>query len=103
MGDISSSMIRVPLTLEAAGPYMYRMVETITGDLDRLRAQLEPLRDTWQGVAQIYYDAHKLEWDSAAAGLFGPNCVLASIGHVMNVNWNNYDTCEYSNAMTFRR
>jgi hypothetical protein len=54
MADMFSSMIHVPISLEASGPYVYRMVEIITGDLDRLRAQLEPLRDTWSGAAQSY-------------------------------------------------
>jgi WXG100 family type VII secretion target len=103
MADISGSILAVPADLEGAGPYINGVAAQIDGELNALKTQLAPLLANWTGAAQLYYEGLQQEWNIAAAGLLGPNGVLGQIASAMNLNWNNYTDCEWSNVQTWQR
>jgi WXG100 family type VII secretion target len=103
MPDVFSSRIVVPSELEGAGAYINGVATQIEGELNALKTQLSPLLTSWSGAAQVYYEGLQQEWDIAAEGLLGPNGVLGQIASTMNLNWNNYTDCEWSNVKTWQR
>jgi uncharacterized protein YukE len=102
MPDVGGSMLAVPSDLQGAGLYMNNMAALIDGELVALKNQLAPLMEIWTGAAQSYYQGLQMEWNLAADGLFGPTGVLGIIAQTMNLNWNNYTDCEWSNLQTWK-
>jgi uncharacterized protein YukE len=103
MPDVSGSMLAVPSNLQGAGTYINGAAALIEGELVALKNQLAPLMESWTGAAQSYYEGLQMEWNVAADGLFGPTGVLGVIAQAMNLNWNNYTDCEWSNVQTWQR
>jgi uncharacterized protein YukE len=103
MPDVSGSMLVVPTDLQGAGTYINGVSSQIESELVALKNQLAPLMDEWAGAAESYYQGLQMEWNIAADGLFGPTGVLGMIAQTMNLNWNNYTECEWSNVQTWRR
>jgi uncharacterized protein YukE len=102
MADVSGSILRVPSELQASGTYINGVATQIEGELIALKNQLAPLMEIWTGAAKGYYDGLQMEWNIAADGLFGPTGVLGVIAQTMNLNWNNYTDCEWSNVQTWK-
>ncbi len=102
MPDVGGSMLVVPSDLQGAGAYLNGLATVIDGELARLKNELAPLMDIWTGAAQSYYEGLQMEWNIAADGLFGPTGVLGIIAQAMNLNWNNYTDCEWSNVQTWK-
>jgi uncharacterized protein YukE len=104
MPDVSGSILTVPADLQGAGAYLNRVAATIEGELIALKHQLQPIADTWtDGRAQHYYQGLQWEWNAAADGLFGPTGVLGQIAQRLNLIWDNYTECEWSNTKTWQR
>ena len=102
MADIASANIAVPADLEGANTTLNGWAQTIVGELDTLKRQLAPLEGSWTGTAAVAYNQLKLEWDTAAAGLFSPTGVLGQIANAMHVNWGNYVSAETANSQTWK-
>lgn len=51
--------------LDAAATDMYETVKSIDERMNRLEAELEPLRNDWHGQAQEAYRIAKAKWDWA--------------------------------------
>jgi WXG100 family type VII secretion target len=102
MPDVSTSHIKVPTTLEEAGPFMQGNAATIVGELTALQGKLAPLAGTWSGETSRYYQEHQQMWNVASDGLFGPEGVLGLIAQALNTNWNNYSEAEISNTNTWK-
>jgi WXG100 family type VII secretion target len=102
MADISGTPIAVPTDLEGAGAYINGQATIMADELHRLWTKLEPLQSTWVGSAQVQYQELQAEWNTAAAGLFGPDGVLGQIAHAMHVNWGNYADSEAANTATWQ-
>jgi WXG100 family type VII secretion target len=103
MPDVTGATIQVPPDLQHAGTYINGVATQIESELVALKNQLAPLLASWTGAAQSYYEGLQREWDIAADGLFGPTGVLGMIAQAMNLNWNNYHDCEWSNIQTWKR
>ncbi|MET7695310.1 WXG100 family type VII secretion target [Streptomyces sp. NPDC005483] len=104
MPDIGSSHMYVGESLESAGAYMNAKAAEIDADLERLRAKLAPLIETWKAQSADQYLVHMHEWDVAAIGLYGDEAqggVLGTIAAVMRVNWGNYVNAEEANVKTW--
>jgi uncharacterized protein YukE len=103
MPDPSSSSLRVPLELEAAGATINGRSAAIVDQLEALKAKLLPITasETWQGAAQSYYEGLQGEWNLAADGLFGPTGVMGQIASALNLSWNNYSEAEWANLKTW--
>ena len=99
--DMTSILVHAQLS--EVGPHIHASAEEIIGELQRLIQVLEPLKDTWN-ISQAADDYHVLqqEWNTAAAGLFGPDGVLGNVAAVMNVNVANYADAEFANVSTWR-
>ncbi|MGC4852141.1 WXG100 family type VII secretion target [Micromonospora sp. DT4] len=102
MGDPTSSSLWVPLELETAGGQLNGRANEIVSQLEALKSKLLPLSETWQGDAKEYYEGLQGEWNLAADGLFGPEGVLGLIASALNLSWNNYSECEWTNLRTWR-
>ncbi len=102
VGNIDTSTILVHTELEAAGPYIAGVAETISDELASLITLLTPLAETWAGQAAGQYERLQGEWNVAAAGLFGPEGVLGQISAALNVNWGNYSDAEWANVQTWQ-
>lgn len=103
MPDIGAREIVVPPDLQVAGQQLTSRAQAIVDELEALKVQLQPLVDTWVGPAASYYFPLQQEWNIAADGLFGPTGVLGHIANAMNVTWNNYTECEWSNVRGWQR
>jgi uncharacterized protein YukE len=99
---IDSRRLEVPMDLEHAGPYINGKAQAISDELTRLRSQLQPVLDSWGGDTKEYYHGLQNEWNIAAEGLLGPEGVMGQIAHAMHITWNNYTSCEWANAQTWR-
>jgi uncharacterized protein YukE len=98
-----ATSILVHAQLGEVGPHIHASAEEIIGELNRLIQLLEPLKDTWNtSQAQADYEILQQEWNTAAAGLFGPDGVLGNVAAVMNVNFANYSDAEWANVSTWR-
>ncbi|MFI7608280.1 WXG100 family type VII secretion target [Micromonospora sp. NPDC049366] len=102
VGGIDSREIAVPVDLDQAGPFLNNMAQTIEDELIKLRNLLQPVLDSWDGENKRYYEGLQLEWNVAAEGLLGPQGVLGQIAHAMNVTWQNYTDCEWTNVQTWK-
>src|SRR5262249_28898257 len=100
--DVSGAHLRVPADLQTAGTYLTGIATQIEGELVALKNLLTPLQSTWTGVAQSNYQGLQAEWDIAADGLLGPTGILGMIAQSLNLNWNNYTDCEWSNTQTWK-
>ena len=99
MAAVDSGRIRVPAQLEGAGPFIRGVSAEMAAELDRLRARVVALKDTWrEGTAQEKYQQYQAEWDLAAKGLFGPGGSLEIIAGVMDQIWQNYCLVEATNT-----
>jgi early secretory antigenic target protein ESAT-6 len=67
----------------------------IQGQLDQLKADLQPLVGSWTGEASTQYQAHQANWDQSAADL---QQVLAQIGIAVRVAGEDYLDGERNNA-----
>jgi WXG100 family type VII secretion target len=102
-GAVDSTPIAVQLdSLEEVQYWMNYRASLITEKLSALAAQLDPLQATWSGQTATYYQGLQQEWDTAAAGLFGPDGVLGDIARAMHIVWNNYSTAEWDNSRTWQ-
>jgi WXG100 family type VII secretion target len=102
MPEVSAVPIAVTSDVEAAGGTINARAAQIADELESLKRLLQPLVDTWTGAAATYYQGLQAEWNMAAEGLFGPTGVLGQIANAMNVTWNNYEGCEWSNMQTWK-
>jgi hypothetical protein len=100
--SIEQSQLGVRAGLEQAGVTLRSRAQEMEDELLKLRSQLAPLIDVWQGEVRDYYNGLQAEWDIAAEGLLGPEGVLGTIARVMDVTWGNYVDCEWSNLQTWR-
>ncbi len=103
MPDASGSILHVPEDLGGAGPFINGVSAAIDSELGQLRNQLTPISLTWTGAAKTWYEGLQQEWNMAAEGLFGETGVLTQIAHAMNINWNNYTDCEWTNLQSWKR
>jgi uncharacterized protein YukE len=103
MADVASSNLVVPADLFAAGTTLNGRAHDIVAELDALKSQLAPIADTWIGPAASYYQPLQAEWNIAAEGLFGPDGILGQIASALNLSWNNYSECEWSNVQSWKR
>jgi WXG100 family type VII secretion target len=103
MPDVSGTNLVVPADLQTAGTQLNNKAQQIVDQLDSLKSQLAPLAETWTGPAASYYHPLQAEWNMAAEGLFGPNGVLGQIANAMNLTWNNYSECEWTNVKGWQR
>lgn len=105
MSSIDGTPIMVDDQLSGAGAYINNAAAQIVDQLVALKAQLEPLVETWTGPAASYYEPLQAEWNLAAGGLFGDaqqQGVLGEIANALNVSWNNYSDAEWANASTWQ-
>lgn len=63
--------------LSAAADQLTATARAIAGDLDRLEADLAPLRSRWSGAAQLAYEESRSRWNAAMQEMF---LVLGSLG-----------------------
>ncbi|MFG2226228.1 WXG100 family type VII secretion target [Streptomyces sp. NPDC048644] len=98
---IDDANLLVRHELQNAGTHINNLSEQIAEELHQLITLLQPIAETWQGDAQVYYEGLQQEWNIAAEGLFGPNGVLGQIAMAMNVNWENYSEAEWANTKTW--
>jgi len=101
--DVASARLVVPPDLQTAGTQLNAKAQAIVDDLDALKAKLAPLAADWTGPAASYYQPLQAEWNMSAEGLFGPNGVLGQIAQSLNLTWNNYSECEWSNVQGWKR
>jgi uncharacterized protein YukE len=99
---IDSRHLAVPLDLEHAGPYINSVAQQASDELTQLRNRLQPVLEIWCGDAMDYYSGLQDEWNIAAEGLLGPEGVLGTIAHAMNITWKNYTECEWANVQTWK-
>lgn len=103
MATVDNSTIMVQEELSGAGAYINGIAQTLSDELNKLIAQLQPIADGgWTGGASDYYQDLQIEWNYAANGLFGPDGVLGEIAQAMHVNWNNYAEAEWANVQTWQ-
>ncbi|MGW1838378.1 WXG100 family type VII secretion target [Streptomyces sp. BBFR2] len=100
--SIDSSHIKVASGLEGASAYINTLADQILTELDQLKAKIAPIAETWGGQAQVQYQALQTEWDTAAAGLFGPHGVLGEVSRAMHINYTNYSDAEGANIRTWQ-
>ena len=103
MPDVTGTPLVVPSDLQGAGTALNKQAQGIVDQLDALKTQLAPLAETWVGPAASYYQPLQAEWNMAAEGLFGPHGVLGQIASALNLSWNNYSECEWSNVKGWQR
>jgi hypothetical protein len=102
MTDPTSGNLRVPAELGDASGKMASYAAEIEGQLNILKGKLDPLRDHWQGKAQLYYQELQAEWNAAADGLLGPDGVCGDIAAALHLAWINYTDCEWANVKTWQ-
>ena len=73
-------------------------VTQLTGKLDHLEAQLQPLVRSWSGDAQTAYLAQKAKWESAAKDL---NQLLGTIQQALADAHTNYNGANNQAASTW--
>jgi len=103
--NIDGTPILVGDDLAAAGTDINNVAAKIAGQLQALRAQLQPIAETWTGPASTYYQPLQEEWNFAANGLFGTEeqgGVLGEIAAAMNVTWGDYSDAEWANVTTWK-
>ncbi|MFF5076585.1 WXG100 family type VII secretion target [Actinoplanes sp. NPDC000266] len=100
--SIESSHLRVPVELEDAGTRLNAKAQQIEDELTRLRNELQPILDSWQGQTREYYEGLQNEWNIAAEGLLGQEGVLGQIAQAMRITWQNYTDCEWANVQTWK-
>lgn len=66
--------------IQAAAADINSTSARINGQLDDLKAQLQPMVSTWEGGSSIAYQEAQARWDQAAAEL---NQVLATISRTV--------------------
>jgi WXG100 family type VII secretion target len=102
--SVDGTPLMVDDQLSQAGTHINNAAQQIVDELNSLRAQLQPLSDTWTGPAASYFDPLMQEWNASANGLFGSAAqggVLGEIAGAMNVSWNNYSEAESANVRTW--
>jgi len=99
---VDNSSIFVFDGLGDAGPKLKDQAGLIADELASLLRQLKPIEETWSGWAASYYEPLQQEWNTAAAGLIGPDGVLGIIAHQLGVVWGNYCDAEGANADTWQ-
>ncbi|WP_037910860.1 WXG100 family type VII secretion target [Actinacidiphila yeochonensis] len=101
--SIENSTLKVDESLATAGQDINYMATVIAEELDYLKKQLMPLKETWlHSDASLYFQDMMNEWDLAANGLLGPDGILGQIAHTWHVNWGNYTEAEWSNVATWK-
>ena len=68
--------------IQAAAADINSTSARINGQLDDLKAQLQPMVSTWEGESSIAYQEAQARWDQAAAEL---NQVLATISRTVRL------------------
>ncbi len=93
---MSSTPIKVTFSqLAATQDQVRNTVSNIGNQLTDLKSYLNPLVQTWSGVAAENYNALQAQWDRAAVDL---NQVLSAIGTALGNANEGYQSTEKSNA-----
>ncbi|WP_375487560.1 WXG100 family type VII secretion target [uncultured Jatrophihabitans sp.] len=87
MGEISVKFE----ALEAGATGIRNNYTRLTGTIEQLETDLQPMIASWSGAAQESYLACKRQWDEAATAL---SQVLNSIGSAVNDAHQNYTAAE---------
>jgi early secretory antigenic target protein ESAT-6 len=89
MGDISVKFE----SLSSGADGIRQNYAKLTGTLEQLASDLQPMISTWSGAAQESYLQCKKQWDDAATAL---SLVLNNIGQAVGQAHQNYQTAENS-------
>ena len=101
---VDGTRLLVDDQLSQSGTHIENAAQQIMDELSSLRAQLQPVAETWTGPAASYFEPFMQQWHNAAVGLFGSaeqGGVLGEIASTMNLSWNNYADAEAANAKTW--
>jgi WXG100 family type VII secretion target len=102
MPDPTGVRIAVPTDLADTGPQIISIASQIGDELAALKSQLMPLREAWQGSANMSWQDLQTMWDNAANNLMTTAGTLGSIGTTTGIVWNNYSDVENSNTRTWQ-
>jgi WXG100 family type VII secretion target len=81
--------------MEGAGAHVFGVNDNVQGDLQRMRAQLEPLAGLWQGLAATEFVKLMQRWEANAASL---NQALRGIGESIKDSGRTYQQQEDAQA-----
>lgn len=104
--SVESSNLQVPAELAEAGAHVRRVSAELINELNALRAQLAPLEGTWKGGTYVQFKELEMDWNMAAAGLWGDGGaggLLPSIAQSLDVAYQNYMEAESANMRTWTR
>ena len=101
-GDVTTTPIMVSTDMEAQGGILLGKAEDIDQMLAELLTRLRAIEDFWESPASREFVPFFNNWNSAASEMFGPGGVLGQVANVLNVAWNNYTECEFSNVKTWQ-
>jgi hypothetical protein len=101
---IEESRIMVGQDLSQAGATINNYAQQIVDEMNTVGAQVEYLREHWQGWTPQVYDPLMTQWQAAAWNLFAPaqdGGLLGAIAAAMDVTFNNYTDGEIANVRTW--
>lgn len=101
-GPVDSVPIFVTDDVSQVGTWLTARAGQMAEQLAALSTQLDPIRETWSGLAAGNYEALQLEWNIAAEALFAPDGLLGVIARAMDTTWDNYRISEAANVKTWQ-
>jgi uncharacterized protein YukE len=101
MPDFYGSMIKVPGDLDARPGQIMAIAELIGLELQDLRTKLMPLKEEWQGRANVDWEQLQTIWDTSAADLMTSSGTLGSIANTTQTNVVNYTDTELANMKSW--